>query len=99
YFLYLTLPPPRSTLFPYTTLFRSSLARRSWPFWDTIVTSINAHLLGYPYRHGAPVKAPALQSLIQKQRCYWVKSVPIALLQEWFLHVHVPIPFHSWSGK
>src|SRR5690625_6221897 len=29
FFLLLTLPPPRSTLFPYTTLFRSRGGRRS----------------------------------------------------------------------
>src|SRR2546426_8935423 len=38
--------PPRSTLFPYTTLFRSQCARRS------------RHLLGRDRRHGGDARRP-----------------------------------------
>ena len=33
--------PPRSTLFPYTTLFRSDQDRNQWPFNDQILPDID----------------------------------------------------------
>src|SRR5256885_5158635 len=34
--------PPRSTLFPYTTLFRSRLKRNCFPFFDFLISNLAA---------------------------------------------------------
>src|SRR5690348_17953714 len=35
FFFLMLRPPPRSTLFPYTTLFRSRRAAGTWPRWSS----------------------------------------------------------------
>ena len=46
--------PPRSTLFPYTTLFRSSMSMQRWYFWAILFVDIflliAAHCLAYVIR-------------------------------------------------
>src|SRR2546430_11379504 len=45
FFFLMIRRPPRSTLFPYTTLFRSRLvARRTWGYFETFVTA-DDHML------------------------------------------------------
>src|SRR5256886_5926744 len=45
FFFLMIRRPPRSTLFPYTTLFRSRLvARRTWRYFETFVTA-DDHML------------------------------------------------------
>src|SRR3989454_7418740 len=40
--------PPRSTLFPYTTLFRSSRSGDQWDIWESVYSPVGPD--GYPKR-------------------------------------------------
>src|SRR3990172_6979179 len=51
--------PPRSTLFPYTTLFRSTSAPSSW---STLTTSITTSLITSPSTAGRDRKSTRLNS-------------------------------------
>src|SRR5947209_7700847 len=59
------LPPPRSTLFPYTTLFRSSFGRGADGFWGVVVVLARSsfHL---PTNGSAAKRQPANASAAHK---------------------------------
>src|SRR2546430_11758014 len=46
--------PPRSTLFPYTTLFRSSIGKSSFGAHETehLATGVEAEAVSKPYQYG-----------------------------------------------
>src|SRR5438067_6814889 len=46
------LPPPRSTLFPYTTLFRSSSKLRVYRYTVPIVSQVRGRVLEVPIEEG-----------------------------------------------
>src|SRR5947209_19718771 len=59
------LPPPRSTLFPYTTLFRSSFGRGADGFWGVVVVLARSSL-HLPTNGSAAKREPANASAAQK---------------------------------
>src|SRR5947209_19868262 len=59
------LPPPRSTLFPYTTLFRSSFGRGADGFWGVVVVLARSSF-HQPTNGSAAKREPANASAAQK---------------------------------
>src|SRR5690606_9535312 len=84
-FFYITLRQPISTLFPYTTLFRSSTWSPSYPQETTLVTHLDAAL------RTSPSTWTELNSV-----AFDTDEVPSG--QYLHLDVHVPAPSGSWGG-
>src|SRR5688572_32623347 len=59
--------PPRSTLFPYTTLFRSRRPRRSSPRRCSATTATATPRSRPPYRRAAPARSEEHTSELQSQ--------------------------------
>src|SRR5437870_11798497 len=75
FFFLMTPPPPRSTLFPYTTLFRSLLAKFVLKRILTDENMVPALPLVANSRHDWLVTRPGVRELIRRIQATWRRRV------------------------
>src|SRR5690242_761883 len=94
-------PPPRSTLFPYTTLFRSQFSPSKNPNVWSIVASFACNttlLIAYPFEHWVSILLSSSGRIGDLNLCETVATRPALLFENISGH-RFDIPEHFLAGR